>query len=123
MDAPCNRDPVLKTYVKVVRDDIHWALNSGPLPQMRDNLTRHREEGFSFVEIKFQDCHQTSRQSSAMAMSRQDYLNKVVSQLQNEKFYLKLDNEPTLRYAKEFMCFLAEMTDRQANDKETFKHL
>ena len=33
-------------------------------------------------------------------MSRQDYLDEVKSQLQSEEFYLKLDEELMLRYAK-----------------------
>ena len=55
--------------------------------------------------------------------SRQDYLDKVMSHLQNKKYYLKLDEELTSRYAEEITCLLTETTGRQVSDNETFKYL
>ena len=46
-----------------------------------------------------------------------------MSHLQNDKFYLKLDEEPTSCYDEEIMFLLTETTDRHVTDKETFKYL
>ena len=123
MDVPCNRDPALQTYVKAVRDDIHRALNSGQVHvhQTPDNFTSTERKALlslrsmSDIVIKPAD-----KGSATVVMSTQDYLDKVMSHLWNEKYYLKLDEEPTSCYAKEITCRLREMTDRQVIDKETF---
>ena len=39
MNAPCNRDPGLKTYVKAVGDDIQQSLDQDPRYCPHDNLT------------------------------------------------------------------------------------
>ena len=121
---PCNRDPALETYVKAVRDGSHRALNSGPVHQTRDNLTNTERKALlllrsrSDIVIKPVD-----KGSATLVMSKQDYLEKVMSHLQNEEYNLKLDKEPTSHYAKEITCLLREMTDRQVIDKQTFKYL
>ena len=124
MDAPCNRDPALETYVKAVRDDIHRATNSVPVHQTHDNLTSTERKALLSLRSMFNIVIKPADKGSiTVVMSRQDYLDKVMSHLQNEEYYLKLDEEPTSNYGKEIMCFLTEMTDRQAIDKETFKYI
>ena len=121
---PCNKDPALETYVKAVRDDIHWALNSGSVHQTRHNLTSTERKALLLLRSRSNTVIKPADKGSAtVVMSRQDYLDKVISHLQNEEYYFKLDEEPTSRYAEEITCFLTEMMDRQAIDKETFKYL
>ena len=64
-----------------------------------------------------------SYDSATEVMSTQDYLNKVMSHLQNEEYYLNLDEELASHYAEEITCLLREITDRQVIDKQTFKYL
>ena len=95
-----------------------------PAHQTCDNLTSTERKALlslrsrSNIVIKPVD-----KGSATVVMSRQDYLDRVMSHLQNEEYYLKLDEEPTSRYAQEITCLLTEMTDRQVIDKETFKYL
>ena len=61
--------------------------------------------------------------STTVVMSIQDYPDKLMSHLQNEKYYLNLDEELTSCYAEEITRLLREMMDRPVIDKETFKYL
>ena len=54
----------------------------------------------------------TDKGSATVMVSKQDYLDKVMSHLRNEKYYLKLDEELTSRNAE-------EITFPYRNDKQT----
>ena len=107
MNAPHNRDPALETYMKVVRDDIHRALNSRPVCQTCDDMSSTERKALlllrsrSDIVIKPVD-----NGSTIVVMSRQDYLDKVMSHLQNEKFYMKVDEKPCCVMLKKLRVLL-----------------
>ena len=56
-------------------------------------------------------------------MSRQDYFVKVMSHLENENFYWRLDEDPTEQFAEQVTSVLLNMTDRHAISKEILNYL
>ena len=105
--SPCNRDPALETYVRAVRDDIQPSLNQGPKYHPHDNLTSQERKALlslrsrSDIVVKSAD-----KGSVTVVMSRWDYLERIMSHLQNKEFYCRLDENPTDRYAEEITSFL-----------------
>ena len=84
------------------------------IPLKFPNLLRSRSD----IVIKPVD-----KGSATVVMLRQDYLAKVMSHLQNNEFYCRLDEDPTDRYAEEITSILKNMTNREVIDKETFDSL
>ena len=58
-----------------------------------------------------------------MIMSREDYINKVRSHLDDRDYYLKLDGDPTQRFAQEIKEVLIEMANRYSIPKDTISVL
>ena len=80
---------------------------------MHDNLTSIERKDIVSLRSRYDILIQPANKGSAtVVMSREEYLAKVISHLQNEKFYLKLDEEPMSHYAKEVTLLLTEMTDK-----------
>ena len=89
---PCNRDPALETYVKVVRDDIHQSLDQGPRKRPHDNLTSKERKALRSLRSRSDIVIKPADKGSAtVVMSRQDYLMKVMQHLDNRDFYERLD--------------------------------
>ena len=99
--------------MKAVRDDILRALDSGPVHQTRDNLTS--TERMALLSLRSRSdivIEPADKGFATVVMSTQDYLDKVMSHLQNEEHYFKLDEELTSHYAEEITCLLREMADK-----------
>ena len=61
--------------------------------------------------------------SATVVMSRRDYLVKVMSHLEYENCYQRLDEDPTGRFAEEVTSVLINVTDRKTINKKTFDYL
>ena len=121
---PCNRDPALETYIKAVRDDIHLALDHGPRNRPYDSLTSQERRALLSLQTRADITNKPADKGSAtVVMLRHDYLVKVMSHLENDNFYRRLDEDPTGRFAEEVTSALIDMTDKKTMNEETFDYL
>ena len=117
---PPNRDPVLDLYIDTIERDIMTAKPTG----IRDNLTRRERQalkklkhGTNFV-IKPAD-----KGSGTVVMSRKDYMNECYRQLNDNKFYEKLDKDPTQTIDTRARILLGRLLKENEIDSDTYKYL
>ena len=115
---PCNRDPALETYIKASKDDIHRALDRSPRNRPHDNLTSQERKALLSLRNRTDIIIKPADKGSAtVVMSRRDYVAKVMSHLENENFYRRLDEDPTERFAEEVTSVLYNMTEKHLISK------
>ena len=121
---PCNRDLALETYIKAIKNDIHRALDHDPRNHPHKNLTSWERKALLLLRTPTDITIKPANKGSAtVVMSRWDYLVKVMSHLENENFYRRLDEDPTERFAEKITSELYNMTDKHVNNKGIFNYL
>ena len=102
-----------------VRDDIHCAFNLGPRNCPYNKLTSQERRVLLSLRTRTDITIKPADKGSATAvMSRWDYmyLIKVMSHLENENFYQRLDEEdPMEQFAIEVTSMLIDTYDEQTN--------
>ena len=109
-DPPPGKCGALEAYIEEVEKDIDSLLSQ---PQHNpDNL--NREERSALQSIKDREdivIKKADKASTVVVLDKQTYLAEAQRQLSDEKFYVKLDSDPTEKFAKEITDTLTDMYD------------
>ncbi len=120
-NPPKNRDPALEAYLKAVEADA-WRLTSST--KRVDNLTPPERRALtqlrSCTDIVIKPA---DKGSATVVMSKEAYMAGAYRQLNDSRFYRKLDDEPTQQFADEVRDLVSEMANNGHINKETKKYL
>ena len=117
-----NRVTALETYITAVDRDITKTLPYDP--SHYDNLTKEERRALRSLMTRTDIVIKKADKGSAMViMSREDYINKVRSHLDNRGHYLKLDDDPTQRVSLEIKEALIKMVNRFSIPEELIRIL
>ena len=120
---PLNRHAALESYIKVIKDNIQEQ-TQGPKKSRRDNLTK--EERKALVSLRSRTdivIKRADKGSATVVMSREQYIDEVMRQLNNHHHYEKLPGDPTELFFGEKKAFLEDMVSRHSINKKIMASL
>ena len=106
--------------------EIHRQVNWGPPRRSTDNTSSSERKALSSLRKRSDIVIKPADKGVATVtciMSRDDYLTRVMSHLDNTQFYEKLAEDPTEWFSKEVTNYLSSMFERNVLDKDTFQFL
>ena len=123
MDSACNRDPTLELYIRAVENDINSSLGQVPNHCPYDNLSEQEREALHSLRNQTNTVVKPVDKGLAVViMYREDCEVKVLSHVQDGKYYQKLNYDLTDKYTKEVTSFLVDMMTCEVIDKDTVNY-
>ena len=105
-----NKEPALENYITSVESEIHRQVNQGPPRHSMDNITSSEWKALSSLRKRSDIVIKPADKGLAtVIMSKDDYLARVMSHLNNTQFYEKLAEDPTEQFSKEVTNYLSGM--------------
>ena len=112
----------LETYIRAVDIDITQTLLR--YPSHCHNLTKEERRALrSLMPRTDIVINKADKGSATVTVSREDYISKVRSHLDNKGHYLKLDEDPTQRFSLEIEQVLTGMTNHFSIPEELIRVL
>ncbi len=120
-NPPKNRDPALEAYLKALEADA-WHLTSST--NRADNLTPSERQALTKLHSRTDIVIKPADKGSAtVVMSREAYMAEAYRQLNDSRYYRKLDEEPTEKFANEVKDLILEMANAGHINEDTKKYL
>ena len=117
-----SKNTTLESFIDLVKNDVQTATSTN-IPT-HNNLTP-AEKG-ALQELKERDdivIKSADKGSAIVVMDKVDYLEEANRQLMDERFYKKLDSDPTEEFSTKITQELKIMKENSHIDKNTFDYL
>jgi hypothetical protein len=117
-----SKNTTLESYIDLVTNDVQTAVSTN-IPT--HNIPTAAEKG-AIQELKERDdivIKQADKGSVVVVMDKVDYLEEANRQLADERFYKKLDSDPTGKFSTKITQELIIMKENSHIDKSTFDYL
>ncbi|XP_071144979.1 uncharacterized protein [Mytilus edulis] len=117
-----SKNTTLESFIDNVKTDIltNVKINN----QTYDNLTP--DERVALTNLRDNDdivIKPADKGSAVVVMDKSNYVQEAIRQLDDDRFYKKLNSDPTLQFSEEITECLKEMCDNNIIDIDTFKYL
>ncbi|XP_071153486.1 uncharacterized protein [Mytilus edulis] len=117
-----SKNTTLESFIDNVKTDIltNVKINN----QTYDNLTP--DERVALTNLRDNDdivIKPADKGSAVVVMDKSNYVQEAIRQLDDDRFYRKLNSDPTLQFSEEITECLKEMCDNNIIDIDTFKYL
>ena len=117
---PKGREAALETYIKKVRTDVERQLEVNKNKRCTDNLLSVQRNALrNLPQRKDIVIKPADKGSAVVVLSKEDYIKEANRQLNNLSYYIKLDTDPTPRYASEIRSFINSMFTRGQINKRS----